>query len=142
MRKSLVAIDSSCLIAIQTDEKMSEKLKELLNSEWEGYCTEMAIVETYYILCRKTSFNIAKNKIESLIESNIIEIVEINDLVEIAVKLKCNRAISIADCFTIALAKFLNGKAIFFKKELELEKTMEIKPFDIEIIFFKEDIGV
>ena len=46
-----------------------------------------------------------------------------------AAGLKCERGIAIADCITIALVKALNGKAIFYRKEREFEKTLEKKPF-------------
>ena len=138
MKKSRVAIDASCLIAIQADEPLNEKFQNLLKSKWNGYCTEMAILETFYILCRKLQWKIAKTKINALQESNIIKIKPINTLLEIAAQLKCQRSIAIADCLTIALAESIKGKAIFYHKERELEKTMENELFNVEIIFFDE----
>jgi predicted nucleic acid-binding protein len=138
MKKSRVAIDASCLIAIQADEPLNEKFQNLLKSKWNGYCTEMAILETFYILCRKLQWKIAKTKINALQESNVIKIKPINTLLEIAAQLKCQRSIAIADCLTIALAESIKGKAIFYHKERELEKTMENELFNVEIIFFDE----
>lgn len=42
-----------------------------------------------------------------------------------------------ADCLTIALAKILQGQAIFYQKEKEIDKAMENKLFDVKIIFFR-----
>jgi len=138
MKKSLVSIDSSCLIAIQADEPLNKKFQNLLKTKWKGYCTEMAILETFYILCRKFTWKIAKTKIDALKASNIIRIEPINSLLKKAAQLKCQRAIAIADCLTIALAESIKGKAIFYHKEKELENTMENESFNIEIIFFDE----
>ncbi len=85
----------------------------------------MAILETFYILCRKSSWEEAKVKIDALIKSNIIKIIPISNLIEHAALIKCERAIAIADCLTIALAKSLNGAAIFFDREKELEIAMK-----------------
>ncbi len=137
MRKKTVVLDASCLIALQAEEQLAEKLKKNIIEKWDPYCTELAILETYYILCRKLDWNTAKSKINALKDSNVIQIKPINIILEDAVLLKCQRSISIADCLTIALAKILQGQAIFYQKEKELDKAMENKPFDVKIIFFR-----
>ncbi len=101
----------------------------------------MAILETFYVICRRSTWKIAKTKINALKESHIIQIEPINHLINRASQLKCQRAIGIADCLTIALAESINGKAIFYHKEKELEKTMEKELFDIELIFFDEFVN-
>ncbi|MFO8020632.1 MAG: PIN domain-containing protein [Promethearchaeia archaeon] len=136
MKRNIVAIDSSCLIALQADEELANKIKQKLYESWDAYCSEMAILETQYILCRKKSFEIASKKISALVESNVIQIVPIKDLLENASKLKCERSIAIADCLTIALAEKLNSKAIFYQQERELKDAIEKKPFQVKIEFF------
>lgn len=138
MKKSNVSIDSSCLIAIQADEKLGNKLTNFLKKEWNAYVTEIAILETFYVLCRKSNWKDAKTKTQALRESNIIQIEPINKYLEYAAKLKCERPIAIADCLTISLAKSIQGQAIFYHQEQELKKTLESKPMDVEIIFFKD----
>jgi len=138
MKKSPVSIDASCLIAIQANEPLKEEFKQLLKTKWNGYCTEMALLETFYILCRKTNWKKAETKVKALIESNVIQIESIKSLLKKAAQLKCQRPIAIADCLTIALAESIQGKAIFYHKELELEKTLEKEFFNVEIIFFDE----
>ena len=137
MKKDNVSIDASCLIAIQTDEKLGQKFKKLLMGKWNAYCTEIAILEFYYVLCRKLGWDIAKTKLQSLKESGTIQIKPINDLIEVAAQLKCQKSIAIADCLTIALACEIQGKAIFNNEERELKKAIETKPFDVEIFFLE-----
>lgn len=137
MKKNNVSIDASCLIAIQADEKLGQKLKTLLMEKWNACCTEIAVLEFYYVLCRKLGWDIAKTKLQSLKESLTIRIQPINNLIEVAAQLKCQKSIAIADCLTIALAYEIQGKAIFNHEERELKKAIETKPFDVEIFFLE-----
>lgn len=135
MKKNIVAIDSGCFIAMQLDQDLAAEIKSNLKEKWDAFCSEMAILETFYVVCRRTNYEKAKKKITALIESKVIKIVPIKELIEYASKLKCERPIALADCLTIALAKKLEGKAIFYKKEMELKKTIEKDPFDVELMF-------
>ncbi|MGV9199201.1 MAG: PIN domain-containing protein [Promethearchaeia archaeon] len=139
MKRSIVALDSSCLIALQADEELATQIQQKLHECWDAYCSEMAILETQYVICRKTSFEIAKKKISALLASNVIQIVAIQELLENASQLKCERSIAIADCLTIALAKKLRSKAIFYRRERELKNAIEKKPFGVKIEFLTED---
>lgn len=42
------------------------------------------------------------------------------------------------DCLTIALAKKIDGIALFLKKEKEFEKILVDKSTEIEFLFFNE----
>jgi predicted nucleic acid-binding protein len=139
MKKSLVAIDSGCLIALHSGEKLANEIKENLRDKWEGYCSEMTILETFYVLCRKSNLKTANEKVDALIESNVLHIVPIKKLLKEASKLKCQRSIAIADCLTIALAKRFKGKAIFYRKERELKKSINKKPFQVELMFLIDE---
>jgi predicted nucleic acid-binding protein len=48
----------------------------------------------------------------------MITFVETPELIEAAAKLKCNRAIAMADCFTLAIAISYSCRAIFARKEM------------------------
>jgi predicted nucleic acid-binding protein len=139
MKKNLVAIDSSCLIALQADEKLAKRINQNLIEKWDAYCSEMAILELFYVLCRNSNLKKAQKKVEALVNSHVIEIIPVRELLKEASRQKCIRAIAIADCLTIALAKNLNGKAIFYRKETELKNAIKKKPFDIEIIFLLDE---
>lgn len=138
MKKSPMAIDSSCLIAIQANEPLKKEFQQLLKTKWKGYCTEMALLETFYILCRKTNWEKSRSKVEALIESNVLQIRSIKSLLKKAAQIKCQSPVAIADCLNIALAESIQGKAIFYHKEIELEKALEKGPFNVEVIFFDE----
>ena len=53
-------------------------------------------------------------------------------------RLKCEKAISLADSSCIATAKTTRSRAVFAQEERELADEMEKKPFDVEIRFLTE----
>ena len=133
------SLDGGVLIALALGEKFTEKLKEsILRGEVEVFTSQIALIEMMYILCRKAGWKIAENKKSSLLFSRMIQVVPLEELLDEVTKIKCERRISLADCCTIALARIYNCKALFVKKERELEEEMKRKPFDIEIEFLTE----
>lgn len=100
----------------------------------------MAILELHYVLCRNSNLKTAQKKVEAFVNSNVIEIIPVRELLKEASRQKCERAIAIADCLTIALAKNINGKAIFYRKETELKNAIKKKPFEVELIFLSEEL--
>ncbi len=97
----------------------------------------MALSETEYVLCRQIGGAKAREKIESLVESRSIEIIEDSALLHDATKIKCSRAIALGDCYTLALAERLNGTALFARQEKDLEKETKRKPFPVKIAFLQ-----
>jgi len=138
-----LALDGGVLIGLSLGEKDFTSLEEsLLSEETIGLTHELAITELLYILCRKTSMEIALEKLNYLKLSGYIEIINISELIEMASELKCKRALALADCFTIALAKKYSGKAVFAKLENEIKKEITKEPFDIDIVFIIDNMIV
>ena len=50
---------------------------------------------------------------------------------------KCERAISLPDCFILSLGKNKSLKALFAARERELAEEMMRRPFDVEIRFLE-----
>jgi hypothetical protein len=65
-------------------------------------------------------------------------VIEGREIQMIAGKYKCERSISLSDCFTMAVSKNMVYPALF-KEEEEINKEINKKTFDIEL-FFLEDI--
>jgi hypothetical protein len=68
--------------------------------------------------------------VDKLLASRYISVEDTHPLINEASKYKCERTISLADCFCLAFAR----------KEKDLVKEMQRKPFDVEILFL-EDYG-
>lgn len=136
-----IALDSSALIEYLMGTKAGETIKEYfetLKPEETANCSILAISEIFYILCRLKGVAFAEEKIDDMIKSQVLRIYNTTELAIETGKIKCERAVSIADCSCIATGKLSNAKAVFARKEKELIKEIERKPFDVEIIFLKE----
>jgi len=137
---SNIALDGGTLIALSIGEKGSSILKErILLGEITGFASQLAITEMLYILCRKFSWKIAVEKKQQIMDSKMVIIINNEELIEEAAKYKCNRAIALADCFTLATAKLKDAKAMFAKREEELIKEINKQKFDVEIEFLLSD---
>jgi len=100
-----VVLDGSTLIGLALAEEHFESLKRaIINEQISPLTHELAVIELLYIICRKASMNIAKQKFDLLKGSGFINIIPTNMLLEDAASIKCRRKLALADCFTIALA--------------------------------------
>ena len=61
------------------------------------------------------------------------------DIIDQSGSLKCNRAISLADCMCIALATKYNCSALFARKEQEIDRELRRKQFDAPLVFLSEE---
>jgi len=112
------------------------KLKELMKKGTVSAIThELAIVETRYILCRRIGRDKAWAKVENLLNSGYVMVEDASRIMEKASMLKCERAISLPDCFTLALASQMGIRALFATKESEILRAMDKSPFETEIVF-------
>ena len=143
MRKDLkgkLAIDTSALIELIYCEAIGLKLKTALEkASVEAWTTEIAIAEMKYVLCRKLGWTESNERVTKLLASGYIQIEDTLTLINEASKTKCKRAISLPDCFTLALAQKIGGYALFARKEQDLTCEMQRKPFEVEILFLDEE---
>jgi len=135
------SLDTSVLLEYLTGTNEGEILKQYfktLKPEETVSCSIFTLSEIFYILCRLKGVRFAQEKINDMLKSQIIQIYNTADLAIQTGKIKCERAISIVDCSCIATAKLAKAKAVFARKEKELKREMERKPFEVEITFLKE----
>jgi predicted nucleic acid-binding protein len=79
----------------------------------------------------------ARSKVDNLVRSNYINLTDVAKLYANAAEIKCERALALGDCYTIANAKVTSSTALFAFQEEELKREMEKKPFDVEIRFIE-----
>jgi predicted nucleic acid-binding protein len=116
-----------------------QKLKKALESDFvEAWTTELAVTELRYVLCRKLGWPQSTERVNNLIASGYIKVEDTLKLINQAAKTKCRRAISLPDCFTIALAHYIKGEALFARKEQDLTAEMQKEPFEVNILFLEE----
>src|SRR5919109_4928515 len=125
----IISLDASVLVELLTGTVASQPLRESIESDrTHPHTTFLALTEAEYILCRKIGGEKAREKVERLIHSRTVELVEDSTLQHDAAEIKCQRAIALGDCYTIALAEKLKGKALFAQKEDDLEREVQRKP--------------
>ena len=132
-----VVVDTSVWIEYFLETTLGQKFKEkIVEGRISIYISETVVSEIFYVLCRQKGYQEAKNKIDMVLEG--AEVIEGRDIQMIAGKFKCERAISLSDCFTMAVSKNIGYPALF-KEEEEIRQEINKKAFDIEL-FFLEDI--
>jgi len=99
---------------------------------------ELVIAELRYVLCRKLGWQESEERVNKLLASGYIKVEDTLKLINQAAKTKCRRAISLSDCFTLALAHCITGSALFAKPEDDLTKEMKKEPFEAKILFLSE----
>ena len=135
------SLDTSALIEYLMGTKAGEVIKryfETLKPEETTHCSLLAISEIFYILCRLKGVAFAEDKINRMLKSQALRVCNTTHLAAEAGKIKCERAMSLADCSCIAVAKLVDAKAVFARKERDFVREMERKPFDTEIVFLEE----
>lgn len=134
------ALDGGILIALAIgEEEVTELNEKILQGKINTFTSDLAITEMLYITCRKLGWKDALEKKQQLIDSRMINIVADSELIEYAAEYKCNRAIALADCFTLANAKLNNCPALFVRKEREISEEIQKKTFDVDLKFYMDD---
>ncbi len=95
-------------------------------------------MELSYIACRKVGWKRGKEVVQKIISSGYIEVLKIGGLLDRAAKMKCERSISLVDCFTIATGEVLGVDVLFTKREKELEMKLARKPFEVKLMFAED----
>jgi len=142
MKKELsgrLSLDTSAMIELMFSTPTGLELKEALrNGSVEAYTTELHIAELRYILCRRLGSTESNERVDKLLASGYITTEDTSPLILDASAYKCERAISLADCFCLALAHRSLCRATFARREKDLAAEMQRKSFDIEIIFLED----
>ena len=134
-----IAFDTSILLEQLLSTKRGIIIKDyVVRGEIIPYITEITLTETLYVLCRHIGWNRAKEKVKLLVDSGFFIVEDLEHIREHAAQYKCKRRISLADCFTLGLAKYISAPALFAFKEKELIEENNKEPFDIEIIFLED----
>lgn len=144
MRKNLSAaivsghltLDSSVLVELLDGSDIGSRLtRSLLSEEITAHVSFVNMAEAEYILCRKIGHDAARNAAEGLLNSGYVAVEEDPAIHALASRLKCERSISLADCYTFAVAMVTSSRPVFLSKEEELLKEMKKKPFETDPIF-------
>ena len=139
MRRELrgdMAFDTGVFVEFFSGSAAGEAVYRALREERVSpLITELNLVELHYVLCRRVGFEEASEKVSALLESGCVQVVETGRVARRAARLKCERSISLPDCFTIALGEEMRVPALFARSEAELVRELERNPFEVPILF-------
>ncbi len=131
-----LALDSSVLIEMLNASELGSMVNNaIVAGTIVPHTSFVNIAEAGYILCRRIGHEIVKRSMESLLSSGYLSVEEDKSIHSIASELKCERAISLPDCYTFAVAEVTSSKPIFVSRERELIKEIDRKPFKVEPLF-------
>jgi len=142
MRRELagsMAFDTSTLLELIFSTPSGLKLKEALLAERVlGHVSEYSIFELKYVLCRRLGWSEAERRVKALVASGYVTLHEVSRLMDAAALLKCKHGIAAGDCFTLAVAKRIEGAALFARREEELVNAIERGGFEVEVLFLED----
>jgi predicted nucleic acid-binding protein len=142
MRKELtgsMAFDTSTLLELVFSTPLGLMLKEkLLAESIVAHTSEFNIFELKYVLCRRLCREEAEKRVRALTSSGYILLHKMSRLMETAALFKCRYGIAAGDCFTLAVAKRIEGPALFARKEKEIMAELKRRNLDVEILFLED----
>lgn len=119
-------LDASILIEILAGSKIIiELINSIVAGDVEAYVVRYSLTETLYVGCRLWGREKALQRLEILIESGAIMIIEDELVWNHAANCKCEIPVSIGDCYTLAAGKKYDLTPLFLKPEKELSKNIE-----------------
>ncbi|MDG7027655.1 MAG: PIN domain-containing protein [Nitrososphaerota archaeon] len=134
-----MALDAGTLLETLFSTPHGIKVKKALKSQsLSARVSNVTITEARYVLCRKLGESETNARMTNLLGSGYVAVHPDSELVEAAAEYKCKRSLSLADCFSLALAKRAGVPVLFARKERELVKEMSREPFDVEVLFLEE----
>ncbi len=134
-----LSVDSSVILVDLLGESNGELAHTVLEDRLKKlYFPHTAIAEAYYILCRRSGHEYAEHAIFTFLEGMFAEVVSSEELDQAAGRYKCERSISLADCYVIAAAKIRNASALFAEPETDLVREIKLHDFDVDILFLSK----
>ena len=119
-------LDASVLIEILAGSRFVTKLVDsMVAGDVEAYAVRLGLTEALYVTCRLWGWERALQRIQILIDSGTITVVEDEKVWDYAASCKCEIPVSLGDCYTLSAAKKYGLKPLFLKPEEELLKNLE-----------------
>lgn len=140
MRKSLVlptrlSIDPGVVLAYFLGEKPGEFVKSeiLIQKDKTIFCNRLCASQLFHVICRRKGVAFARESTNMFLKAQYASVITCDELDMRVGAYKCERAISLADCYVLRLAKLEDAAALFAGREKELEREIEQKPHDVQV---------
>ena len=119
-------LDASVLIEILAGSELVEGLvNSIITREVEAYAVRLGLTEALYVACRLWGSEKALQRMQILLDSGAITIIEDEQVWNYASSCKCEVPVSLGDCYTLAAAKKYGLKPLFLKPEKEIARNLD-----------------
>lgn len=134
-----MAIDTSLLVELVRGGELGRRVRDILaEPAVQAATTELNIAELSYMICRKAGWERSAHVVRQLRDSGTVAVIPITGLLDRASRMKCERSISLPDCFVISLGESTTTPILFVKHETELDREMRRSPFKSPILFLED----
>jgi len=135
-----LSIDSGIVLAYFLGERLGEFVKsEIFTPKNKTIlCNRLCLSELFYVLCRRKGKAFARESTNMFLRAQYASVIASDELDITAGAYKCERAISLADCYVLGLAKLEGAAALFARRERDLEKEIEENPLDVQVQFLED----
>ena len=138
-RTESLVFDTGVLVEIVNGSELGLGLKpKLEDGTVVPHVTDVNLFELSYLVCRKEGWEKATQVVGSLRRAGYFEVHDAHGFMEGAAKLKCERALSMADCLAISAGRSLGVPVLFARHEKELDAEAEKRAFDVELRFLTD----
>jgi predicted nucleic acid-binding protein len=133
-------VDSGVVLAYYLGEQVGEIAREEIfeSASKTVYHSRLCVSELFYALCRRRGQRIAADYTRAFLDSGHSLLCDSDEIDITAGACKCERAISLADCYVIATAICNNASAVFARHERDLDSEIKRKPFDAQVVFLED----
>ena len=115
------ALDASVLIEVLAGSRLARDLVEaIISGDVEAYAARLSLTEALYVACRLWGLEEASRRMNMLLGSRMVNIVEDKSVWRLAASCKCRVPVSLGDCYTLATAKAYGLRPLFLRPEKEL----------------------
>jgi len=121
------------LLHLIGDKRVKTYFNEISQGKAKAFVCEVNLAEYYYKICEKLGKDVAKIRYHQIRESNLEIIATNEELTKKAGEKKCKYRgkLSLADCFTLALAEHEKATLLTTDSELAQVKEVKIKYFPV-----------
>jgi predicted nucleic acid-binding protein len=135
-----LSVDSGVVLAYYLGERVGEIARdEILESMSRTvYHSRLCVSELFYVLCRRRGRRMAVDYTRAFLDSGHSLLCDSDEIDMTAGACKCERTISLADCYVIATAICHHASAVFARHERELDNEIKRKPFDVQVVFLED----
>lgn len=138
-----LSIDSGVILAYYLGEKIGALARSEIFESGEKtiYHNRLCVAELFYVLCRRRGIKAATDYTHAFLDAGHSVLSDSDETDIAAGAYKCERAVSLADCYVIATAKSHSASAVFARHEKDLDAEIKRKRFDVDVLFL-EDLKV